>query len=98
MRSLFTQLSFMVGLLMTLNLQAEMPLAYALLFGFSAACTVYLALLIGDVVVHRLLEDRTDRVSSVVFMETPPELDEHQAKPVDERADEHLGETGARAA
>lgn len=94
MRALFTQLSFMVGLLMTLNLQAEMPLAYALLFGFSTACAVYMTLLVGDAIVHRLLEDRTDRVSSVVFLETPPELDDHQSRSVDDHADE----TGARAA
>lgn len=94
MRALFTQLSFMVGLLMTLNLQAELPLAQSLLVGFSTACAVYLTLLIGDTIVHRLLEDRTDRVSSVVFLETPPELDEQQTEP--ER--DHADETGARAA
>lgn len=94
MRALFTQLSFMVGLLMTLNLQTELPLAHALLFGFSTACAVYLTLLLGDSIVHRLLEDRTDRVSSVVFLETPPDLDEQQTQPVNDQADE----TGARAA
>ena len=94
MRALFTQLSLMVGLLMTLNLQTELPLAQSLLVGFSAACAVYLTLLIGDTIVHRLLEDRTDRVSSVVFLETPPELDEQQNDAVEDQAEE----TGARAA
>jgi hypothetical protein len=94
MRALFTQLSLMVGLLTTLNMHAKMPLVQSLLFGFSAACAVYLTLLLGDSIVHRLLEDRTDRVSSVVFLDTPPELDDERTESVRENREE----TGARAA
>ena len=94
MRALFTQFSFMLGLLLTLNLRVDMPTANAALIGFSAACVVYMALLLGDSIVHRLLEDRTDRVSSVVFLETPPELDESRTS-VDEH---HAERSGARAA
>ena len=76
MRALFTQLSLLVGLLAGLNFQADgASLIEATLLGLMAGCTAFIVLIVGDAVVHRLLEERPDDISSVIFLGTPPEYE-----------------------
>lgn len=70
MRALFTQLSFFVGLLTAINLSASQPsLPVAILLGISAGCSIYIVLLLGDLVIHKWLEEQAPELTSVRFIE-----------------------------
>lgn len=70
MRALFTQLSFLVGLLTAINLSASQPgLPVAILLGVSAGCTIYIVLLLGDFVIHKWLEENASELTSVRFID-----------------------------
>jgi len=70
MRALFTQLSVLVGLVATFELYARQPnLPIAILLGISAACTIYIVLLLGDYTVHRYFEDKTGSQASLTYLD-----------------------------
>lgn len=71
MRALFTQLSILIGLVTAFELYARQPnLPISVLLGISAACTIYIVLLLGDHAVHRYFEDKTSTHASLTYLET----------------------------
>ena len=87
MRALFTQLSFFIGLLTAINLNAAQPsLPVAIILGLSAGCTIYIVLLLGDYTVHRWLEEKAPELTSVQFIEEPfDELEQHDIDQPDDK-------------
>ena len=76
MRSLFIQLSLLVGSIATVNLiQSGNPLFFSVAAGILAGCTLCFFLLLGDFSVHRYLEERRDALTSVAFTKDAPEMD-----------------------
>ena len=72
MRALFTQLSFFIGLLTAINLNAaQSSLLVAIILGLSVGCTIYIVLLLGDYAVHKWLEEKAPELTSVKFIEKP---------------------------
>ncbi len=71
MRALFTQLSVLIGLLTAIELYGRQPnLPVAVLLGISAACTMYIVLLLGDFSIHRYFEDKSRTVASLTYLDT----------------------------
>lgn len=71
MRALFTQLSFLIGLVTAFELYGQQPnLPIAALLGLSAACTFYIVMLLGDHAIHRYIEDTSSSQASLTFLET----------------------------
>ena len=76
MRALFTQFSLLVGVLTTLNLNAESnAVLVSISWGLVVGGLVYLILLLGDYSIHRLLDSSANRLASVRFRNQPIELE-----------------------
>ena len=71
MRALFTQLSFLIGLVTAMELYGRQPnLPLVILLGISASCTIYIVLLLGDHAIHTYFEDETVAHASLTYLET----------------------------
>ena len=71
MRALFTQLSVLIGLVTSIELYGRQPnLPVAILLGISAACTIYIVLLLGDFSIHRYFEDKSSTHASLTYLDT----------------------------
>ena len=71
MRALFTQLSLLIGLVTAIELYGRQPnLPIAVLLGISAACTMYIVLLLGDFSIHRYFEDKSRTHASLTYLHT----------------------------
>ncbi|MBT3449036.1 MAG: hypothetical protein HOC28_01550 [Bacteroidetes Order II. Incertae sedis bacterium] len=76
MRAIFTQLSFLVAVLTTVNLNSDgTTLVVALGWGVILGCMIYLILLVGDYSIHRLLDSSPFALLSARFDEERPEVD-----------------------
>jgi len=76
MRSLFTQFSLLLGVLVALNMNAEAtPLFASISWGLITGGMVYLMLLLGDFSIHRLLDSSANKLTSVQFRQQPIELE-----------------------
>jgi hypothetical protein len=68
MHSLFIQLSLLVASLASVNLiQAGQPAFFSVAAGILAGCTLCFFLLLGDFTVHKYLEEKKERLTSVRF-------------------------------
>ena len=78
MRAFFTQSSLLIGLVTAFEFYARQPiLPIAALLGVSAACTIYIVLLLGDYAIHRYFEDKSSTHASLTFLETTYDPSEH---------------------
>lgn len=76
MRAIFTQFSFLLGVLVALNTNATQPSTLvSISWGLAVGCTVYLVLLLGDFSIHRLLESSKSGLVSATFKEAPVDLE-----------------------
>lgn len=76
MHSLFIQLSLLVASLASVNLiQVGQPVFFSVAAGILAGCTLCFLLLLGDYTVHKYLEEKKGRLTSVRFEREAHDLD-----------------------
>jgi len=76
MRSLFIQLSLLVGTITTLNLSAgNFPSFMAVQIGLLVGCTVCFGLILGDLTINSALEGKIGTLTSVRFIDETKESD-----------------------
>lgn len=94
MHSLFIQLSLLVASLASVNLiQAGQPVFFSVAAGILAGCTLCFFLLLGDYSVHKYLEEKKGRLTSVHF-----DHEIHVADVMDEKVLEEESTTSVREA
>ncbi len=70
MRALFTQLSLLVGFITAFNMNAaNYSLMLVIATGLLVACSIYAVLLLGDITIHRVLEEKVGTLTSVRFID-----------------------------
>ena len=70
MRALFTQLSLLVGFITVFNMNAaNYSLVLAIATGLLVAYSIYAVLLLGDITIHRVLEEKVGTLTSVRFID-----------------------------
>ena len=76
MRSLFFQLSLLVGTITTMNLnEGDYSLTMAVLIGLLVGSSICFMLMLGDFTINRVLEDRAGSLTSVRFFEEAGDSD-----------------------
>jgi hypothetical protein len=99
MRALFTQLSFLIGLVTALELHARQPdLPIAILLGIAAACTIYTALLLGDHAIHRYFEDKARTNASLTYLDATSDRANADRRSSHDETDESFDTHDAMAA
>jgi hypothetical protein len=99
MRALYTQFSFLVGFLSVFEFMSRQVNDLAsVALGAAMACTVYIALLLGDLTINRFLEEKSSSPSSIRILNP---LEESMVSASDQTADKaipSLDEPAVRAA
>jgi len=76
MRSLFFQLSLLVATITTMNLnEGDFSLTSAVLIGLLVGSSICFILMLGDLTINRVLEDRAGSLASVRFFEEARDSD-----------------------